>query len=75
MKINIGDRIQLTRDVFRCKAGCLGRFRGLTPSGFADILMDDGMQMGLSDPSDIRIAKYVQHGAISQATTSGEETP
>lgn len=27
MKINIGDRIQLTRDVFRCKAGSLGRFR------------------------------------------------
>ena len=58
MKIEPGDRIQLTRDVFRCKAGSLGRFRGLLPSGFADIVMDDGMQLGLSDPSDIRIAKY-----------------
>ena len=58
MKIEEGDRIQLTRDMFRYKAGSLGRFRRPLPNGFADIVMDDGMQLGLSDLSDIRIAKY-----------------
>lgn len=62
MKIEEGDRIQLTRDMFRCKDGSLGRFRRLLPNGFADIVMDDGTQLGLSDLSDIRIAKYDPRG-------------
>lgn len=46
-------RIRLTRDSLgRSRAGDLGWFEGKTPSGFASLRMDNGMQLCLSRRSD-----------------------
>lgn len=53
MNINPGDRIKLTRNIFRCKVGDEGVFKEITPDNFASIVMDDGYQLCLSDPDDV----------------------
>lgn len=57
MTINPGDKIRLTRDIFRCKAGDKGTFKEMTPGNFASITMDDGVRLCLSSPEDVEVIR------------------
>lgn len=57
MEINPGDRIELTRDFAgKWHKGDAGTFVGMTPAeNFAIFKMDDGTELLLKQPSDVRI--------------------
>lgn len=56
MEINPGDRIELTRDIMtRWKKGAAGTFVKMTPANFASFKMDDGTELCLTNPDDVRV--------------------